>query len=378
VASDTASGVKRIRYKIDQDTWKDYTGYFLLTVEGNHTFSFSVIDKAGHQVTDSTKIKIDKFLPMVNITAPTTAYVDGLVPVTWDASDTVDTNLSGGISLYLIEENESIVVATNLNNTGTYIWNTYSFNDGLYRLYLVATDDAGNEGSGMSQSFIVDNTAPTVIIDQPRGGEVLGGDYEILDIFWNASDSIDANLDGTIWIAYSYDSGVTWNNLRSGISNRGKDTYNVLGWENGDYMLRINATDDAGNTGYAISDTFIIDKTDPLVSVTRPDPGYLYINLFGRDIIPPIPISLIPLPFDISTVVVGKTVITVSASDEFSDISSIEVQAGDITRVFYETPYRFEWNPPAGMGQSSIIAVAEDLAGNTATDEINGIFTINY
>jgi hypothetical protein len=352
-------------------------------LEGNHTFSFSAIDNAGHQITHSTNIKIDKFQPIVNITSPTVPYVGNIVSVNWNASDTVDSNLNGSLSLFLLEENESMVVATGLNNTGMYSWNTALFADGTYRLYLLAADDAGNEGGSMSQSFVVDNSAPTVIIDQPRGGEVLGGDYKILNIFWDASDSNDANLDGTIWIAYSPDSGVTWINLREGVLNSGKDTYDVSGWENGDYILRINATDDAGNTGYATSDTFTIDKTDPLVSITRPDPGYLYINLFDRDIIPPIPISFILLlPNEISTVVVGKTTITVSASDDFSDISSIEIHAGGITKVFYQTPYQFEWNPPTGVtgkdGKCSIMALAEDLAGNTATDEINGILTINF
>lgn len=378
MASDTASGVRNIRYKIDEDTWKDYTGYFLLTMEGNHTFSYLATDKAGHQTTHFRAIKLDKFGPAVTITAPTAAYIRGTISVNWTAYDTVDTSLNRSISLYLLQDNESTAIAMDLNNTGTYTWNTQSFADGRYRLHIVATDEARNEGSNTSHSFILDNMAPTVIIDQPRGGEVLGGDYEILEIFWNASDSIDANLDGTIWIAYSSDTGETWINIREAIPNRGKDTYNVSGWENGNYILRINATDDAGNTGYDFSANFTIDKSAPSVSITRPDPGYLYINMFDRDIIPPIPIALIPLPLDISTVIIGKVLVTVSASDEFSDISRIEIQAGDTTQVFYDTPYRFEWNPTDGMGQCRIVVIAEDLAGNTATDEMNGIFCINY
>lgn len=379
VASDNTSAIQSIRHRLNQDPWEDYTGYFIITEEGNHTFSYSATDGAGHQVTKSLHIKMDATAPVVNLTPPATDYVKGTLAVNWTAIDSVDPDLDGSITLELVQENDSTTLATGLNSTGPYLWNTQAHPDGACQLRITATDEAGNTGTNTSHSFIVDNTPPTVIIDQPRGGEVLGGDDKTLRIFWNATDTVDSNLDGTIWIAYSSDNGETWVDMVKGTTNSGEFTYGIREWDNGNYRLRINATDEAGNTGSAVSNNFTIDKTPPTVTITNPDPGYLYINLFGRDIIPPIPISFIPRPLGFlpTTVIVGQVTVTASASDEFSDISRVEIRAGDSTHIFDSTPYRFDWDPPIGLGGCSIEATARDLAGNTATDTLTGIFCIN-
>ena len=373
-ADDNASGVESIKYRIDDGTWKDYNGYFLITIEGNHTFSFYAKDYAGYETEDSIPVKIDKTAPSVNIYSPSGGYVKGIVTVEWNASDNVDDNLNGSISLYLIEGNESTEIASGLNNTGTYEWNTFSFNDGSYMLQVVAADEAGNNGSNISGQFILDNSPPTIIIDQPRGGEVLGGGQNLV-IFWNASDDVDKDLDGTIWISYSH-AGSTWKNMVEGASNTGKYTYGIGDWENGDYMIRINATDDAGNTGWAISDNFTVDKTSPTVEIKRPEKGYLYLNIAGREIIPPIPISFVPLPYN--TIVVGKITVEIRATDDFSDIDHIDINAGGARKTIYGnggSTYEYEWNP--SIGKCDLSVVAYDMAGNSGKDELEDIFCIN-
>ncbi|MEA2054528.1 MAG: NosD domain-containing protein [Candidatus Thermoplasmatota archaeon] len=371
-ADDNASGVESICYKINQDIWRDYSGYFLIPTEGNHTFTFSARDYAGHETTKSTNIKIDKTAPSVIILAPTEEYVKGIVDIKWNASDNVDPDLNGSISIYFVRENESVEIASGLNNTGEYEWNTFSFEDGHYTLKISAVDEAGNIGNGTSQSFILDNMPPTIVIDQPRGGEVLGGGKN-LDIFWNASDDIDKNLDGTIWISYSHDGGYTWNNIVERYANNGYTPYGIGDWEEGTYVLRINATDDAGNTGWAMSGNFTIDTTPPSVTINRPKSGYLYLNIAGREILPSVPISLIPLPYN--TVIIGKITIGISASDGLSEIDRVEIDAGDTTKVLYDTPYRFEWNTP--MGKCDLTVTAYDMAGNSGEDELMNIFCIN-
>jgi len=373
-ADDNASGVESIMYRIDQNTWKDYNGYFLITIEGNHTFTFYAKDYAGHEITKVTNIKIDKTPPSVSVISPAQSYVKGTFTIKWNVSDDVDKDLNGSISLYLIKDNESIEIASGLNNTGTYEWDTFSFEDDAYTLKVVATDDAGNNGSNISQPFILDNLPPSIIIEQPRGGEVLGGGQNLV-IFWNATDDIDKNLDGTIWISYSRD-GSTWKNIVERAANSGKYTYGVSDWDNGDYMVRINATDDAGNTGWAISGNFTVDKTPPSVTIKRPESGYLYLNIAGREIIPPIPISFVPLPYN--TIVVGKITVEISATDDFSGINHIDINAGGAKKTIYGnggSSYEYEWNTP--IGKCNLSVVAYDMAGNSGKDELDDIFCIN-
>ncbi|MCD6299036.1 MAG: right-handed parallel beta-helix repeat-containing protein, partial [Thermoplasmata archaeon] len=372
-ADDSASGVASIKYHIDQDTWRDYTGYFLLTVEGNHTFTYYASDYAGYEITDSRDIKIDKTAPQVSVSSPSGGYVEGIVDIEWNASDNVDDDMDGDISIYAVSGGERTEIATGLDNDGTYQWNTMSLDDASYTIEVVATDDAGNNGTNSSQPFILDNSPPTINIDQPRGGEVLGSGKNLV-IFWNASDDVDSNLDGTIWISYSHDGGSTWTDILEGVANSGKYTYGIDTWENGKYMLRINATDDAGNTGWAVSGNFTIDKTSPTVTIKRPESGYLYMNIAGREIIPPIPISLIPLPYN--TIIIGKITVEISASDEFSDIDHIDIDAGGAKATLDGgSNYKFEWNTP--LGKCDLSVVAYDMAGNSGEDELTDIFCIN-
>ena len=369
-ASDETSGVASILYKVDDNPWNAYTGYFLITTEGSHTFSFSSTDKAGNIVTKNTAIKIDKEPPAISITSPGT-YVKGEVQIQWNASDSVDDNLNYSISLYLLQDNDSIEIASGINNTGTYEWNTALFPDfSSCKIKVVAEDDAGNTGFNTSDSFILDNTPPSVDIIQPIEGDVLGGN--MLSIFWNASDNIDTNLD-TIWIEYS-DDGNTWKTIAKNIQNTATGyEYSIQDWENGNYMIKVNATDDAGNEGVAFSGNFTIDREAPTVKINKPKSGYLYINLMEKEILPAIPISFIPSPYN--TIIVGKITVDISVTDEFSAINNVTILAGNTTVHLFDSPYTYEWNCP--LGKHNLRVLAYDRAGNEGSAELKDILCIN-
>jgi len=368
-ANDNVSGVSSILYKIDDGVWKAYTGYFLITTEGSHSFFLSATDYAGNTLTKNTTIKIDGNPPFVSVFS-LPEFVKGETQIKWTANDDVDDNLNQSISIYLLQDNESIEIATGLNNTGTYEWDTLSFPDfSSCIIKIIAEDDAGNVGFNLSNQFVLDNTPPNIDIIQPVGGDVLGGN--MLSIFWNASDNIDTNLD-TIWIEYN--DGDTWKTIAKNIQNTATGyEYNIQDWENGNYRIKINATDDAGNEGIDISGNFTIDREPPTVKITKPKSGYLYINLMEKEILPPIPISFIPSPYN--TIIVGKITIDVSATDEFSEINNVTIFAGNNTIDILKPPYTYEWNCP--LGKQNIKAVAYDRAGNPGSAELKNILCIN-
>ncbi|KAA0002605.1 MAG: hypothetical protein FE048_03430 [Thermoplasmata archaeon] len=370
-ANDETSGVSSVLYKIDDGVPKAYTGYFLITTEGSHILFLSATDSAGNMATKNTTIKIDRKPPTISI-LPLEEYVKGETQIKWNATDSVDNNLNGSISIYLLQDNESIEIASGLNNTGNYEWNTLLFPDfSPCKIKVVAEDDAGNIGFNTSNPFILDNTPPNIDIVQPAEGDVLGGD--MLSIFWNASDNIDANLD-TIWIEYSDDGGKTWKTIAKNIQNRATGyPHGISDWENGDYVIKINATDDAGNEGIDISGNFTIDREPPTVKINRPKSGYLYINVLEREILPPIPISFVPSPYN--TIIVGKITIDISATDEFSEINNVTIFAGNTTAHLLEPPYTYEWNCP--LGKQNIKVIAYDRAGNMGSAELKNILCIN-
>lgn len=380
-AADTPSGVNQTEYwDVSSGIWTDYTGLFQLSDEGNHTFMFRATDVAGHTTTGTRQIKIDHTAPAVQVLTPTVEYVKGTVIVTWNATDQVDGNLSGAINISLVQDDTVIPVASNLSNTGTYTWNTNPFTGGVYRLQVNATDDAGNTGSNTSREFTLDNTPPTIVFEQPKEGQILGGEGE-LDVVWNATDNIDENLDDTIWILYREAGEDTWSIINESwisdefpLSNEGNILIDVSTWDNGQYQLRINATDDAGNTGWATSSNFTIDTTNPDVSLLTPEPDYLYINLLGREIIPPIPIGILPLPFN--TVVVGQMTVEAVASDAVSDIERIEFYVNDVLR-YTGTSTTWTWNEQSYGGTYTLKVIAYDTAGNQDEATLTDVVYIN-
>ena len=129
--------------------------------------------------------------------------------------------------------------------------------------------------------------------------------------------------------------------------------------------------DDAGNVGVAISANFTIDKQPPSIYISKPLTGYVYINLFGREILPPIPLPV--SPYDV--VVIGKITVEVATADAHSGVQRVEMEADGNVYPIYSPPYKWEWNP--SLGVHTLKATAYDNAGNSRSYEIEKVLCIN-
>jgi len=374
-ASDSTSGIDELNYKIDEAGWQDYAGFFSVNVEGNYTVYFRAIDIAGNEKILNISLKIDKTPPAISIVQPEGGFVKQEYEIIWNASDEVDDNLDGNTSIFYSPDNGTTwqEIATGINNTGSYIWNSYGFSDSAEALIkIVAEDDAGNVGVAISNQFILDNTPPHITIKQPVGEKAYGKDEYgniLIEIEWEAYDSIDDDLDGSIDILYYDDSA--WYVLAENYVNSGRYTVNAKDWEDGDYKIKILAEDDAGNVGVAISANFTIDKQPPSIYISKPLTGYVYINLFGREILPPIPLPV--SPYDV--VVIGKITVEVATADAHSGVQRIEMEADGNVYPIYSPPYKWEWNP--SLGVHTLKATAYDNAGNSRSYEIEKVLCIN-
>lgn len=372
VATDE-NGIDELNYKVDEGGWEDYTGFFFISADGIHNVYFKAIDKAGNEQIENITLKIDKTPPSVEIKKPFNEYVKGIYTIEWNASDTIDENLTN-ISIYYSPDNGTTwqEIVTQTNNTGSYVWYSYGYSDSKEALLKIeAEDDAGNIGNNISR-FILDNFPPIVAIEEPSEEKFYGKDEYgniLIEIIWEAYDTVDDDLNGDIDIEY-FD-GEYWHFLAKNYSNTGRYTFNAKDWEDGKYKIRVTAKDDAGNVGMAITGNFTIDKKAPFIYVSKPLKGYIYINLFGREILPPIP--LVALPYDV--VIIGKITIEISASDTHSGIQRVEIKAGEDSYVDYSPPYEFEWNP--SLGTHSLEVIAYDNAGNSASYELDKILCIN-
>ena len=94
---------------------------------------------------------------------------------------------------------------------------------------------------------VIDRTAPRVSITAPRSySSVAPGDT--VDIEWSATDSGGVK---SVIIEYSSDHGLGWTSAATGLSNSGKYTLHVPDDASGMLIIRVTATDMAGNSGSA-------------------------------------------------------------------------------------------------------------------------------
>jgi hypothetical protein len=131
--------------------------------------------------------------------------------------------------------------------------------DGPYTFSVRATDEAGNPGAPASDTYILDTQGPAVAIT--FAPESPGNDPTPVWSFTTelgATPECELSRGGTVVSP--------WGGCLS------PATYS-LGAQ-GEYTLRLRATDEAGNTGPVEADVYILDTVGPAVSITPPDsPG---------------------------------------------------------------------------------------------------------
>ncbi len=71
-ASDEASGVSHVMYRVDNNAWQTYDGGFTVDSDGRHTLEYYAVDNAGREEAVNTKeIQIDLYGPEITIERPT-------------------------------------------------------------------------------------------------------------------------------------------------------------------------------------------------------------------------------------------------------------------------------------------------------------------
>lgn len=204
------------------------------------------VRKEGQEPIRSGLFTLDNTAPVLTLIDPGGGELwGGEKAITWSTVEAnpeyVDLLVSsdGGTSYDL-----PVGVAT--PDDGSHTWDTTASADGsAYRVMAVATDKAGNQSVPVSSAsnFELDNTAPTVTLTAPVGGEQW--DLE-RTITWITDDQNPS----AVQVALSTDGGLTYDHT---IANPSLDL-GFLAWNTGlapdgsQMRVRIIATDGAGNS----------------------------------------------------------------------------------------------------------------------------------
>ena len=117
------------------------------------------------------------------------------------------------------------------------------------------------------------NSPPTApYITSPNGGETWSGRHNIT---WTSSTDPDGDT-VTCQLQYSSDDGNSWHNLVSGISEIYYEWNTTIFADGGKYLIRVRAYDGLIYSSWDQSyETFSIDNTPPIISITYPFNGAL-------------------------------------------------------------------------------------------------------
>lgn len=191
------------------------------------------------------------------------AVVGGVITITAQATDNVGV---AGVQ-FLIDgtawggENTSspysVQVDTNLLSSGSHT------------VTARARDAAGNTATSVGVSFIVDNGRPVVAITSPAAGAAVGDSFtataSVTDR--NAIAGVQFLLDGAAWGAE--DTSSPWSVLIS-----------TAQLSSGTHTIAARARDVAGNVGTSAAVSFVVDRDNPVVTITSPAPNTIVGNTF--------------------------------------------------------------------------------------------------
>jgi len=206
--------------------------------------------------------KPERVPPDVTITAPANnARVAGTVTVQGTASDNVEVakvevRIDGG----------SWNDATG-TDTWSWNWDTTAVSDGTHTIEAQATDKAGNTSTIASVTVTVDNTDPTVTITSPANNATVAG---TVTIEGTASDPNSGTV-ATVEVRIEDSSGsavVNWT-AASGTANWSYD-WDTSGAADGDYTIKVRATDGVGNQGETSISVTLANAQKPDVAITSP------------------------------------------------------------------------------------------------------------
>jgi hypothetical protein len=344
--SDSGSGIATTAYQFSNDggaTWTATPASWntALTSDGIYSVRVVATDNAGNQATDTSgTFRIDNTPPVAILDDPG-AYLSGTVSLTSTATDA-----GSGVATVTYERSPAGADSwTAIPAT----WNTTLALDGLYDLRVAVVDNAGNRTNSALQTSRVDNTKPSISLDNPASSSDVAGTVTLSS---TASDA-GSGLAGPVTYEYRTHPAGTW-------------TTTPAAWDttllpDGGYDLVATAVDRAGNSKQSnVADNVRVDNTPPTVAITAPADGG-YVNAASAD-----PYSLAATANDAGSGV--KQVEFFQCSDTSAGCatgtwSSVGVQAAP-------GPFGVAWPIPAD-GHRALRAVATDNADRTASSLVD-------
>ncbi|MBI4171450.1 MAG: Ig-like domain repeat protein, partial [Actinobacteria bacterium] len=352
-SADGGSGVATVVFERSPSgagTWTAQASPWNTTEVGDGLYDLRVTttDNAGNAFTSGTiTVHVDNTAPVTTASASPGTTSNTTVTVTLSASDGSGSGVSA--TQYRVDSGgwtsgTTVVIAAPSDHS----------NDGTHTIEFYSTDAVGNVESTKSVAITIDTTGPSGAPGDP--GSYLRGTAAALDFTPDTPADV-----ASVEFEFSPAGMDTWASLGTVLSP-GPYTYlwNTTLVTDGDYDLRVNASDSLGNmTTQPLPDLPTrVDNTAPSAGVSAPAPGAF---------------------------VAGSVTLSGFASDAGSGIASLQLQvkatgAADFSTVATSgaSPVSVAWNSTAAPdGPADLRVLATDNAGNTVTSAVRTITVDN-
>lgn len=228
----------------------------LTSGDGTKNMSLSQTDAAGNTTTVTRTVNLDTVVPVLTFTsAAIKDQITNTNTVTY--TGTCETGLS-------------VVVAGGVDSSsatctgGAWTYTTAIQASDASRSYTFTQTDAASNATSITGTWLRDVVVPTLTLTSPSGGYYKNGSS--ISITWTSTDlNFGSN---PITIEYSSNGGSSWSSLAANQTNSGSYSWTAPAFNSNTMKVRIKSVDTAGNTATAISSTFAIDSTPPVVNLT--------------------------------------------------------------------------------------------------------------
>ena len=308
------------------------------TSEADYDVSFVAVDLAGNEsATHETTFRVDKTAPELRISGASDGGASTqAVNIVYNVHEAFYSDMTKAIvRVYrkLDGSGESLIRTVDFKATGQDSSMTENFSeDGEYRFEFEAEDRTGNTAN-TSYSFMLDATAPTIVLNGVKNYDKTKEDVEVgILVTENFYTTNTLNIDGT---RIDIDGKKNAVKVEPFNANRSRELNIVqIFKEDGIYDLNINSKDRAGNEAKQ-SVHFTIDKTAPEIGDLSKYDGKK-LNKFVWDIdeqklvrdltVCDVTIYLDGTVYDgMANLTDGSHVLRVTATDELGNSSSKEV-----------------------------------------------------
>ncbi|MFH1860537.1 MAG: Ig-like domain-containing protein, partial [bacterium] len=251
IATDNASGVDEVSYKIDDEEPKKYTGTFSICQEGSHRIGFRARDTLGNQ----SKELIIKAI--VDSTPPSVVLITAKDEIVMDSDHGYFVHPDSGFLLTAIDDASGVDEILFRIDDGEWKKYTGTFSileEGSHQIGFRARDTLGNQSEELMIKVIVDSLPPKVVFATDKDEKVVRkGNLEYF-VHPNSGFSLTAidDVSGVDEVLYRIDNE-EWKKYNG--------TFSIL--EEGSHQIRFQAGDIAGNQSKVKMVKVIVDSTPP-------------------------------------------------------------------------------------------------------------------